>query len=204
MQAHFDFDTQEGEEPADFDGQDGPSIGVSDGGAGRADILRRCFRFHYERSWRAYYDAASLPSVQTTALNHHALGTIAIDIPVVLAFLLLLVSRPALPLRPLMLDRLNRARRKSGKPSLLDQIEVLSPVLPGYRPPAEGLPTGRRHALRLHHVRGHLVRRGGKIFWRVPHLRGNARSGAIKRRTVVWTWAASRNNVGLHRGKRRV
>ena len=44
----------------------------------------------------------------------------------------------------------------------------------------------RRRASRLHHVRGHLVRRGGKIFWRVPHIRGSARSGVIRQRTVAW------------------
>jgi hypothetical protein len=44
----------------------------------------------------------------------------------------------------------------------------------------------RRRASRLHLVRGHLVRRGSQIFWRVPHLRGSARSGEIHTRTVTW------------------
>jgi hypothetical protein len=44
-----------------------------------------------------------------------------------------------------------------------------------------------RRGRRLHHVRGHLMRRGNKIFWRIPHLRGTSRAGTIRTRTVTWT-----------------
>jgi hypothetical protein len=187
MEAYFDFDTPEGEDPAAFDRQNRPSFCVSDNVVGKEDILRRCFRFWFERSWQAYYDAGQLTAVQSAAVAHNALGGIAIDIPVVLAFFLLLSTRPNLPRRPLMLERLNRARSKSGKARLLDQIEVFSPLLPEYRPSNESSSGISRRASRLHHVRGHLVRRGSQIFWRVPHLRGHARGGVIHRRTVTWT-----------------
>ena len=187
MEAYFDFDTQEGDDPAAFDQQDRPSFGVSDHAVGKADILRRCFRFRFERSWQDYYDGGQLTAMQTAAVSHHALGSIAIDIPVVLAFFLLLSTRPNLPRRPLMLERLNRARSKSGKARLLDQIEVFSPLLPEYRPSIGSSSGISRRSARLHHVRGHLVRRGSQIFWRVPHLRGRARSGVIHTRTVTWT-----------------
>jgi hypothetical protein len=36
----------------------------------------------------------------------------------------------------------------------------------------------------LHHVRGHIARRGDKVFWRLPHLRGSARLGVVRSRTV--------------------
>ena len=187
MEAYFDFDTQEGENPAVFDRQKCPSICVSDNAAaGNADILRRCFRFWFERSWQDYYERAQLTPVQAAALSHHALGTIAIDIPVVLAFFLLLATRPGLPRRPLMLERLNRARAKSGKPPLLDQIEVFSPLMPEFESGRSSYSGASRRSRRLHHVRGHLVRRGSKLFWRVPHLRGNARVGTIRTRTVTW------------------
>jgi hypothetical protein len=186
MEAYFDFDTREGDEPATFEGQNRPAIRVSDNAVGDADVLRRCFRFWFERSWQDYYDGAQLTPVQSAALSHHALGTIAIDIPVVLAFFLLLTTRPSLPRRPLMLERLNRARSKSGKARLLDQIEVFSPLVPEYRPSSGNSSGIGRRASRLHHVRGHLVRRGSQIFWRVPHLRGSARSGVISSRTVTW------------------
>jgi hypothetical protein len=186
MEAYFDFDTQEGDEPATFDAQKRPSFCVSDNAVGKADILRRCFRFWFERSWQEYYDGAQLTPVQSAALSRHALGTIVIDIPVVLAFFLLLTTRPSLPRRPLMLERLNRARSKSGKARLLDQIEVFSSLVPEYRPSCGRSSEIGRRASRLHHVRGHLVRRGSQIFWRVPHLRGSARSGVVRTRTVTW------------------
>jgi hypothetical protein len=187
MEAYFDFDTTEGDEPAPFDGQRRPFFGVSDTAVGKADILRRCFRFRFERSWQDYYDVGQLTAGQSAAVSRHALGSIAIDIPVVLAFFLLLSTRPNLPRRPLMLERLNRARSKSGKPRLLDQIEVFSPLLSEYLPSHDRSSGIGRRASRLHHVRGHLVRRGSQIFWRVPHLRGRARVGVIHSRTVTWT-----------------
>jgi hypothetical protein len=196
MEAYFDFDTQEGEDPATGDEQARPSYGVADGAVGKADILRRCFRFRFERSWQEYYDGGRLTAAQSAAVAHHALGSIAIDIPVVLAFFLLLSTRPNLPRRPLMLERLNRARAKSGKPRLLDQIEVFSPLLSEYPPSHGGSSRISRRASRLHHVRGHLVRRGSQIFWRVPHLRGRARAGVIHSRTVTWTLDAPESKRG--------
>ena len=186
MEAYFDFDTPEGRDPAVFDRQQRSSICVSDDAVGDADILRRCFRFRFERSWQDYYEKGRLSSVESTALTHHALATIAIDIPVLLTFFLLLVTRPGLPRRPLMLERLNRARAKSGKAALLEQIEVSSPLLPEYKSQCNSGSGASRRSPRLHHVRGHLVRRDNKLFWRVPHLRGSARAGSIRSRTVTW------------------
>jgi hypothetical protein len=190
MEAYFDFDTRAGEDPEVCDRQERSSICVADSAVGNADILRRCFRFRFERSWQNYYENAQLTSVQATALTHHVLGTIAIDLPVLLAFFLLLAMRPGLPRRPLMLERLNKARAKSGKAPLLEQIEVFAPLLPEYRSSCSGTMQGSsRRFPRLHHVRGHLVRRGSSLFWRVPHLRGNARAGSIRTRTVIWQFA---------------
>jgi hypothetical protein len=196
MEAYFDLDTLDGEEPIAPDCQDRPTVSVFDHAAGKSDILRRCFRFRYQRTWSDYYAHADLSSEEREAITRHALGTIAIDIPVVLAFFLLLATRPSLPRRPLMLERLNRARSKSGKARLLDQIEVFSPLLPEYRPSSSGSSGISRRASRLHHVRGHLVRRGSQIFWRVPHLRGSARSGVIHTRTVTWTIDPSERKRG--------
>lgn len=191
MEAYFDFDTREGEDPEVFDRPRQSSICVSDNAVGDADILRRCFRFRFERSWQNYYDRAHLTSVQATAVSHHALGTIAIDIPVLLAFFLLLTTRPSLPRRPLMLERLNMARAKSGKAALLEQVEVFAPLLPEYKSDFSSGSGAPRRSRRLHHVRGHLVRRGSKLFWRVPHLRGSARAGSIRTRTVTWQFDPS-------------
>jgi hypothetical protein len=191
MEAYFDFDTLQGEDPEVFDRQQRSSLCVSDHAVGDADILRRCFRFRFERSWQDYYESAQLTPVQATALSHHALGTIAIDIPVLLAFFLLLATRPGLPRRPLMLERLNKVRAKSGKAAFLEQIEVFAPLLPEYKSEWSGGSGAPRRLRRLHHVRGHLVRRGSKLFWRVPHLRGSARAGSVQTRTVTWLFDPS-------------
>jgi hypothetical protein len=186
MEAYFDFDTEEGEDPEVYGRPERSSLCVADYSVKGADILRRCFRFRFERTWQDYYGRASLTPEQTAAVHRESLGTIAIEIPVLLAFLLLLITRPGLPRRPLMLERLNRARAKSGKSALLEQIEVFAPLLPEYKSGISSEFDTFRRPARLHHVRGHLVRRGSKLFWRVPHLRGSARAGSVRTRTVTW------------------
>ncbi len=188
MEAYFDFDTEEGRDPEVFGRPESSSIGVSDFSAGDADILRRCFRFRFERSWQIYYERAQLTPGQAASLVNDSLGTIAVEIPVLLAFFLLLSARPGLPRRPLMLERLNKARAKSGKAALLEQIEVFAPVLPEFHSNGHTDSGASRRSPRLHHVRGHLVRRGSKLFWRVPHLRGSARAGSVRTRTVTWRY----------------
>ena len=192
MEAFFDFDTPDGEAPPAPDASNRPTIGVFDPELGKADILRRCFRFRYERTWAEYYARAALSPRESDAVAHHALGTIAIEIPVMLAFFLLLATRPGLSRRPLMLERLNRARTRSGKAPLLDHMEVFAPLIPAEYPPScspsSSTTSGiERRPPRLHHVRGHLVRHGSQLFWRVPHLRGSARAGVVRTRTVTWT-----------------
>jgi hypothetical protein len=187
MEAYFDLDTGEDEEPDPPDEHDGPPICVSAADDRHLGLLRRCFRFRFERTWADYYRRAALSSEREAALARHALGTIAADIPMLLAFFLLLSTRTGLPQRTPELERLNRCRTRAGKTPLLDHIEVLSPMLgESYSSGGTG-PALQRRAPRLHHVRGHLVRRGSQLFWRVPHLRGNSRSGVVRTRTVTWT-----------------
>ena len=186
MEAYFDFDTPVGEDPRPMDGEYRPTVSVSDGKSG--DLLHQCLRFRYERTWDDYYRQARCSLASKQAIARHALGTIAIDIPVLLAFLMLLGMRSGVSLHPKDYTRLNRSRARAGKTVLLDHVEVHSPLLRPYQfaPAASGDYMGRR-ARRLHHVRGHLVRRGNTIFWRIPHLRGSSRAGSIRTRTVTWT-----------------
>ena len=192
IEAYFDLDTPEGEEPEPPEGWSVSSNRLFDPAHGSADMLSRCFRFRYEPSWRQYYSEAGLAPEQRAVLWRHALGTIALDIPVLCAFLLLLSTRAGLPQSPQSFERLNRSRLKAGKSPLLAHIDVRAPLLPDCRgrESEENGAHGRRGP-RLHHVRGHLVRRGAELFWRVPHLRGNARFGAVHTRTVTWTFGAN-------------
>jgi hypothetical protein len=188
VEAYFDFDTGIGGEPEPVDGNRGVARRVFDGERPDDDLLGRCFRFRYEQSWSEYYGSAGLSSELSCALWRYAVGTIAMDIPMLLAFLLLLATRSGLPQRPQLFERLNLRRRQCGKAPLLEHIEVTAPVLPQYRDCQRGAPMPGRRSPRLHQVRGHLVRRGSQIFWRVPHLRGSARSGVVRSRTVTWTF----------------
>lgn len=199
MEAYFDFDTPLGEAPEAPDDREGEAGCVVDSARGGQDVLGRCFRFRYERSWAAYYGRASMSEPQRNHLWRHSLGTVAMDVPMLLAFFLLLATRSGLPQEQCKLDKLNRQRTRLGKAPLLDHIEVRAPMLPT-SPAYEGAEWGhriRRHP-RLHHVRGHLVRRGSRIFWRLPHLRGRARAGTIHTRTVVWSFdgAAADDGAG--------
>lgn len=193
IEAYFDLDTPRGEEPEPPAGWELSTHRVFDSTHGSADLLSRCFRFRYEPSWREYYNEAAVNPDQRTALWRHALGTIALDIPVLCAFFLLLSTRAGLPQSPQSFERLNRSRLKAGKAALLAHVDVRAPLLPDYRAresEEESAAHGRRGP-RLHHVRGHLVRRGAELFWRVPHLRGNPRFGAVRTRTVTWTFSAN-------------
>jgi len=132
VESYFDFDTESGEEPEPVDGNRG-LIRVFDSERAHDDVLGRCFRFRYEQSWSEYYGSAGLSSELSFALWRHTLGTIAMDIPMLLAFFLLLATRNGLPQRPQAFERLNLHRRRCGKALLLEHIEVTAPVLPEYR-----------------------------------------------------------------------
>ena len=188
VEAYFDFDTVPGEEPEPLDGDGGLARRVFDSERPDDDILGRCFRFRYEQSWSEYYGSAGLSSERSCALWRHAVGTIAIDIPMLLTFFLLLATRSGLPQRAQSFAHLNRRRLHDGRTPLLEHIEVTAPVLPEYRDRLRGESQTTRMSPRLHHVRGHLVRRGSQIFWRVPHLRGSTRPGVVRSRTVTWTF----------------
>lgn len=191
VEAYFDFDTAADEEPEPPDGADGVSMRVEGNERFDDDILGRCFRFRYERSWSQYYGGSPLSDEQNSALWRHSVSTIALDVPLLLSFLLLLATRNGLPQRAHTFERLNRRRLRGGKAPLLEHIEVRAPLLPEHRYGTPGEPQTTRMSPRLHHVRGHLVRRGSQIFWRVPHLRGSARSGIVRTRTVIWSFGSA-------------
>jgi len=194
IESYFDLDTGEGESPDEPDRQEGRQAGqVRDETIAHADdVLARCFRFRYEQSWADYYSNAGLIQADSEKLWRYTLGTIALDVPMLLSFVLLLLTRSGLPQRASDLERLNRARSRAGKSALLDHLIVRAPLLPEYSVQQQAAVHGSRRTPRLHHVRGHLMRRGSQLFWRVPHLRGSARAGNVQTRTVVWTFDEAR------------
>jgi len=188
MQATFDFDAPE---DGGNSGMNDNVVRVTDDQVQGGGSLGTCFSFAFEKTWADYYNCCQLSADARHQIERHSLSTIALDIPVLLAFFLLLNTRTGLPQQRSQLGRLNRSRGRMGKAPLLDHIEVLAPF-----PAAEifsrhdSPPSGRRRP-RLHHVRGHLVRRSNELFWRAPHLRGHAGAGVLKTRTVTWAFSQS-------------
>jgi hypothetical protein len=147
------------------------------------DELLAHLRFHFDDEWAAYYRARCRTGDIKDQVVRASLGGVAFDAPMLLAFFLLLGATNFLPRHRVGLRRLNRARQHAGKPLLLEHIEVAAPL---HSPPSSGPATGgsARSGPRLHHVRGHIVRRGATVFWRSPHLRGSMRLGRVRSRTV--------------------
>jgi hypothetical protein len=75
-------------------------------------------------------------------------------------------------------------RRRTGKAALLEHVEVSAPLFSSSTASIPGMRAHERRGRRLHHVCGHIVRRGAAVFWRVAHLRGSARLGQVRTRTV--------------------
>jgi hypothetical protein len=141
-------------------------------------------QFRLDDQWAQYYEERCVDPVLKERVLRANLGHCAFDAPMILAFSLLLGARDLLPRQTVDHERLNRARRRTGKPALLEHIEVTAPIdQPQLQTQAPTDASGRASP-RLHHVRGHLVRRDSTVFWRSPHLRGSARLGQIRTRTV--------------------
>jgi hypothetical protein len=153
-------------------------------GCGLEQILEHV-RFRFDVQWSAYYRSRCLTSEMRDAVLRRNLGTCAFDPPMLFALFLLFSARDALPLRTVDMGALNRARSRKGKPPLLEHVEVSAPLwAPSSAYPSCEKRSFERRRPRLHHVCGHIVRRGATVFWRAPHLRGSARLGQVRTRTV--------------------
>lgn len=154
------------------------------------DGLLRHFRLSFDPAWARFYRQSSLSPAGRTELVRRSVATVASDIPMLLSVLLLANARDGLQQCLVDMHRLNRARARAGRALLMDHVEVRMPLptVSTTSVPAADSPSVGRRARRLHHVRGHLVRRGQTIYWRMPHLRGRADIGMIRARTVTLTF----------------
>jgi hypothetical protein len=161
------------------------------------DEVHRIYRHSLGRidhRWLAYFRASGgLPPGGLQAMMHAAVP----DFGMLCAFLLLLGLECAATEPRQGLDRINRARARAGRTLLLDHVEV-SLRLAVVSDHDGDRAHHSRAASRLHQVRGHLVRRAGKTFWRMHHLRGDVGRGVIASRTVRVTGngAAMRSALG--------
>ena len=190
LETHFDL---RGEFPDSNDSQDVLSGGFLDathGGNPATASLLDHVRFRFEESWADYYREAAANADFKRRLINESVASIAWDVPFVLAFLLLLSAKDATRLVPVSRAAINRKRLANGRAPLLDHVEVNASLDAVSTPESPDKGSGRQ-APRLHHVRGHLVRRENRVFWRVPHLRGSGSRGAVRSRTVCLAFTRS-------------
>jgi len=152
------------------------------------DALLSHIRFRFDPAWSQYYRSASLSDNEQSAVLRASLGSMAFDVPMLFALWLLMSATDGVQQSFVNLDRLNRARRLAGKSELLEHVEVRTSIQAQRHDDRSDGDAKTRMGRRLHHVRGHLARRGHKIYWRSPHLRGNARLGIVRSRTVELTF----------------
>jgi hypothetical protein len=189
LETHFDL-------RGEFAGAaDVPGV-LSGGFAGvgeRDDAAMNCLldhvRFRFDDSWAAYYRAAATDADAQRHVVHTSLAAVARDPPLILAFLLLLSAKDATRPIPVSRAAINRKRQAHGRPTLLDHIEVRASLDSVREADSSGFEPVGRQSPRLHQVRGHLVRRDNRVFWRVPHLRGSAARGMVRSRTVCLSFA---------------
>jgi hypothetical protein len=166
----------------------GEPAGVSVSEEPAFDALLSHIGFRFDPAWSDYYRSANLSNDQQSAVLCTALGSTAFIIPTLFALFLLLAAKGGAQQRVVNLDRLNRIRRHSGKTELLEHVEVFTSLRARRDDSQPNWGDDTRIGRRLHHVRGHLARRGYRVFWRSPHLRGNARMGVVRSRTVKLTF----------------
>lgn len=142
-------------------------------------LFRHC-EISVDRSWLGYFAASG--GILRSELEQLVIRS-APDFGMLCAFLLLISLECAAIVPREDLEKLNRARVRAGRPALLEHSDVRLrlAVASGAR---DGSGDASRSAPRLHPVRGHLVRRAGKTFWRTGHLRGDAARGVVATRTV--------------------
>ena len=182
-QGWFEFDFRN-EISSGIRKQSGGFDALSPAQASGLDALFRHVSFNVSPEWLSYlYDNCQAPDQLLTNFRHlfRAQWT---DVLLFCAFIYLLNQERVFSTARSDPAPLNRRRVRSGVAPLLDHVRVRMCLDDGW-PRADGAHQSYRAGPRLHQVRGHLVRRQGKIFWRSSHLRGDPFSAMASTRTIV-------------------
>ncbi len=165
---------------------DGDAVSVSDAQNEQLNDLLRCARFRLDSAWQRYYRSTLHDPALRAGVVRRLLSSVAFDIPMLLAFFLLLAIRAHLLHREVNPARLNRKRAQLGRRPLLEHVEVSAPLFihAAYCDDRARSTVALRNGPRFHHVRGHIVRRRNSVYWRGPHWRGHLRLGQVRSRTV--------------------
>jgi hypothetical protein len=194
LETHIDL-RGEFAEAADYAGfLSGGFARVNDPSDAAMASLLHYVRFRFDESWVAYYHAAATTPDAQRRVVEDSLAAIVRDTPFLLAFILLLTAKDATRSTPILRAAINRKRAALGRAPLLDHVEVHASLDRLNPTESNGFSMSGRQSPRLHHVRGHLVRRDHRVFWRVPHLRGSASRGLVRTRTVCLSFVERREN----------
>jgi hypothetical protein len=188
LETHFDLRGEFAQSPAAEDALSGELLHATHSGNPATATMLDHIRFRFDDAWAGYYRSAAADAQFKNRLLVDSINAVAWDAPLVLAFLLLLSAKDATRWVPVSRTAINRKRAALGRAPLLDHVEVNACLQTSASAPPMGEGSGRQSP-RLHHVRGHLVRREQQVFWRVPHLRGSACRGAVQSRTVCLSFA---------------
>ncbi len=192
LETHIDL-RGEFAEPSDIDGiLKGGFAGITDPHNPAMACLLDHVRFRFDDTWQSYYRAAATDPKAQRHVVHAALAAVARDVPLLLAFFLLLSAKEATRSFPISRFAINRKRQAHGRLALLDHIKVRASLDAVHESDSRAAEIDGRQSPRLHHVRGHLVRRDNRVFWRTPHLRGSALRGMVRSRTVCLSFAQPR------------
>ena len=141
-------------------------------------------RMEMDEEWKSYYAKVTSGVPELSSALAEIRDLLWKDLLVLLSFSLMTGMRSELVMRPSELQQLNKARRKRRVPDLLEFLEVSASLCARTASAHTSGSGGGRTALRLHHVRGHFVRRGEALYWRRPHLRGDAVLGRAPARVT--------------------
>jgi hypothetical protein len=139
--------------------------------------------FEVRPEWERHFNQS--PNEEVVEAASRIIATIMRGVEFLFVFSALLAERACLRNDEVDLSRLNRQRIRKGKIPLLNHVEVRLDLALEPSRGSSGL-GGDREPARLHSVRGHMVTRAGRTFWRRSHLRGDpSRAGWV--RTVYIT-----------------
>lgn len=100
----------------------------------------------------------------------------------IFSILILMNAKNCVDIKPVTIEpRLNKARRKNGKPELLD-YSVINIRLNRAAERAHASGEMTREEARMHVVRGHFKIRKSGVYWWRPHWRGDEHKGVVARK----------------------
>ena len=131
-------------------------------------------------AWRSYYYQRARSDAHLRGILSDAIAPTVFDFPFMLSFALILMAHTH-DFQASDLSALNRSRVRKGRQELLDYLKVTQEIFGVSERHGASVSAGNHTGSRLHLVRGHLVRRGDKVFWRTTHFRGRMGDAPLRR-----------------------